>query len=62
MRLGVALEAGRLAQPYAVQRRQGWLHSLVVYLGGETPIGPVYVGVARGSGGANNAYLFLGTP
>jgi NTE family protein len=62
MRLGFALEAGKVAQPYTVQRRNGWLHSVAVYLGGETPLGPVYVGVGRGSDGLTNAYLFIGTP
>ena len=62
MRLGLALEAGRVERPYALQERNGWLHSVAVYLGGETPMGPMYVGVGRGSGGAVNAYFFVGTP
>ncbi len=62
MRLGVALETGRVAQPYALQKQGGWLRSLALYLGGETPLGPVYVGVGRGTGGSTNAYLFIGTP
>lgn len=62
MRLGIALEAGRVAAPYARQRRDGWLGSLAVYLGGETPFGPVYLGLGLGDRGASNAYLFLGTP
>jgi NTE family protein len=62
MRLGVALEAGRVGVPYAVQKRDGWLKSLALYLGGETPLGAVYLGVGRGSGGSTNAYLVIGTP
>ncbi|MCW5632957.1 MAG: patatin-like phospholipase family protein [Rubrivivax sp.] len=62
MRVGVAVESGRVAIPYTVQKREGWLHSLAVYLGGETPLGPVYLGIGRGSGGSTNAYLFVGTP
>jgi NTE family protein len=62
MRLGLALEAGKVAQPYALQVRDGWLHSVALYLGGETPVGPIYVGVGRASGGSTNAYLFIGTP
>ena len=62
MRLGMALEAGRVARPFTVQKRDGWLNSLTLYLGGETPLGPVYVGLGGGSGGAANAYLFIGTP
>ena len=62
MRLGLALESGKVAKPYTQQKSGGWLNSLAVYLGGETPFGPVYLGVGRGSGGSTNAYLFIGTP
>jgi len=62
IRLGLALEAGRVGVPYTVQKKDGWLNSLAAYLGGETPLGPVYVGLGRASGGATNAYLFIGTP
>jgi NTE family protein len=62
MRVGVGLEVGRVATPYAVQRTQGWMKSAVLYVGGETPIGPVYLGLGQASGGSTNAYLFIGTP
>ncbi len=62
MRLGVAVEAGRVGQPYTQQRRNGWLNSVAVYVGGETPIGPVYLGLGQGSGRSTNAYLLIGTP
>jgi len=62
MRLGLALEAGRIGRPYTQQVRDGWLQSVALYVGGETPLGPVYLGLGRGSGGAANAYLFVGTP
>jgi NTE family protein len=62
MRLGLALELGRVAQPYTVQRRDGLLGSVAIYLGGETPFGPVYLGLGQGDRRATNAYLFLGTP
>jgi hypothetical protein len=35
---------------------------LTLYLGGETPRGPVYVGVSHSSAGSTNAYLVLGAP
>jgi NTE family protein len=62
MRAGVALETGRIGQPYTETQRTGWLHSASVYLGGETPLGPVYLGYGRSDGGASNFYLFIGTP
>jgi NTE family protein len=62
MRLGVALEAGKLSDPFTLQRHEGWLPSLAVYLGGETPVGPAYIGIGRGRSGSTNGYLFIGTP
>ena len=62
MRLGLALEAGRMGTRYTEPNRSGWLNSSTVYLGGETPIGPVYLGVGHSTQGATNAYLFIGTP
>jgi NTE family protein len=62
MRVGLALEAGKVGHPYTLQKRTGWLSSLALYLGGETPIGPVYLGIGHASGGSTNAYLFVGIP
>ena len=63
LRLGLALEAGRLRGAYTEMRLDGrWTNSLTAYLGGETPFGPVYVGLGQSTRGDTNAYLFLGTP
>ena len=62
LRLGVALEAGKIAQPYTLQKRNGWLNSLALYLGGESAFGPAYVGLGVASGGSVNAYLVIGAP
>ena len=62
MRFGLALEAGKVGTPYTVQVKNGWLQSLALYLGGETPIGPAYLGLGAGSARSFNAYLFVGTP
>lgn len=62
MRLGMALELGRVSGPYTETSRTGLLDSVTLYLGGETPFGPVYLGFGHASSGSSNAYLFLGTP
>jgi NTE family protein len=62
MRLGVALEAGKIAKPYTQQQREGWLNSVAVYLGGETAFGPIYAGLGRAGSGSVNAYLVIGAP
>lgn len=63
MRLGLALEAGKLGTLYTETQRTGWQNSIGVYLGGETPIGPVFIGYAYSpSSGYSNAYLQVGVP
>jgi NTE family protein len=62
MRAGLALEAGKVGTPYTETQRTGWLNSTTVYLGGETPIGPVYLGYGRSPSNSSSVYLFLGTP
>ena len=61
MRIGFAIEAGRVRQPIG-QQRDGWLESVAVYLGGETSFGPAYIGIGRAKDGNVNAYLVIGTP
>ena len=53
---------GKVGAPVSEPRRTGWLNSGLVYLGGETSLGPVYIGIGRSSTGSTNAYLFMGTP
>jgi NTE family protein len=61
MRLGLALEAGRFGTLYTETHRTGWQNSIGLYLGGETPMGPVYVGFARSpSSGYVNAFVIIG--
>jgi NTE family protein len=62
MRVGVALEAGRVAVPLSEFSSPGTYNSLLLYAGAETSFGPVYVGLGRSSSGSANAYLFIGTP
>ena len=62
MRMGLALESGRVGVPYSETARTGVLHSATLYVGGETPLGPVYIGLAQGKVGLSKIYLFLGTP
>lgn len=62
MRAGVALEYGKVGQRYTETEGSGLMRSVAVYLGGETPLGPLYIGVGKSPGGTLNTYLFLGTP
>lgn len=62
MRLGIALETAKVGTPFTETRRTGWLNSTALYVGGETPLGPLYLGYGQVKGSAPNFYLYLGTP
>lgn len=62
MRVGLALEAGKIGTPYTETQRTGWLNSTTLFIGGETPFGPIYLGYGRATSGSSNLYLFIGTP
>jgi NTE family protein len=62
MRVGLALETAKVGTPFSETHRTGWLNSTTLYVGGETPLGPLYLGYGQVSGVAPNFYLYLGTP
>ncbi len=62
IRLGASLEAARIGTPYSETQIEGWTNSGSLYLGGETPLGPVFLGYGRSDTGSDSFYLFLGTP
>jgi NTE family protein len=61
MRLGLALEGGWLGGN-SVSDDERARDALTLDLGGETPLGPVYIGVSRPGAGSTNACLVLGVP
>lgn len=62
MRLGFALEAARIGTRYTETKRDGLIDSAAIYLGGQTPLGPAYVGFGYSTSGVSNLFLFVGTP
>jgi len=62
MRVGVALESGKVGGRYTETHLDGWQNSIAIYAGGETPLGPVYAGYGYAPNGMSNVYLFIGTP
>jgi NTE family protein len=51
-----------MQQRYSETQGSGIIRSSGVYLGGETPLGPLYVGVAHASDNDPRLFLFLGNP
>jgi NTE family protein len=62
LRVGLSLEAGRARDRFTETGLDGWQQAGAVYLGGETPLGPLYVGAGYAKGGHRSLYLFLGLP
>lgn len=62
LRLGAALELARVGDSFVPTHHAGTLHSLAAYVGGDTPFGPIYLGLAHSFSGLTNAYLFIGAP
>jgi NTE family protein len=59
---GASVEVGRVGKPLIPNNEQGTLYSGALFLGVDTPIGPLYLGAGRANHGFNAFYLFLGRP
>jgi NTE family protein len=62
LRVGLSLEGGVMEQRYSETQGSGLVRSTSVYLGGDTPLGPVYLGLAKASDNAMRIFLFIGNP
>lgn len=62
MRLGISFEGARIGRRLTETQLDGLIDSTALYLGGETPFGPLYVGAGYSSRGYTNLFLQLGTP
>lgn len=60
MRVGIGLETGKVDGRYSETALNGWQDSLALYVGGETPIGPVYLGYGYSPEGSSNFFLSVG--
>jgi NTE family protein len=49
-------------RPLVAGSLTGTLFSGALFVGADTPIGPIYLGIGTASGGHSSAYLFLGRP
>ena len=64
LRLGFALEGAHVGTYYTETNLSGTkiLNSAALYLGGETPFGPAYLGFGYSTNGASNLFLSIGIP
>ena len=59
---GVSVEGARMNKLFSETSLSGWQRSLSAYLGANTFLGPIYVGVADAKNGKGRFYLIIGTP
>ena len=59
---GVSAELGRMRQPLVTTNSTELLKSSALFLGADTPVGPVYLGFGWAADGNKSAYLYLGRP
>jgi NTE family protein len=62
MYAGFSVEAGRVGKPLVPGGPEGLLKSGSLFLGVDSPIGPLYLGYGRAADGNSSLYLFLGRP
>lgn len=60
MRVGIGLETGKVDGRFSETELEGWQDSIALYVGGETPIGPVYLGYGYSPEGVSNFFLSVG--
>ena len=51
-----------MGKPLIPGNEQGTLKSMALFLGVDTPIGPLYLGYGRTASGIDSGYLYLGRP
>ncbi|HLD68243.1 MAG TPA: BamA/TamA family outer membrane protein, partial [Pseudomonas sp.] len=59
---GFSLEAGRIGDPLVPGNSEEWLKSASVFVGSDSPLGPLYLGYGRAQDGNSSFYLYLGRP
>lgn len=60
--LGAALQAGNTWEDSSEARIGGLIKSGTLFIGSETPLGPLYLGYGYAEGGRNSIYFYLGRP
>jgi NTE family protein len=59
---GFSFEASKISDPLVPGNSDGLLKSAAVFIGSDSPLGPLYLGYGRADDGNQAFYLFLGKP
>ena len=59
---GISMEVGRMGQPLVKSNSDDWILSNSLFIGTDSPIGPLYLGYGRADDGNSSLYFYLGRP
>lgn len=59
---GISLEVGRMGEPLVKGNSDDWIISNSLFIGTDSPIGPLYLGYGRADDGNSSLYFYLGRP
>jgi len=59
---GISLEVGRMGEPLVKSNSNDWIISNSLFIGTDSPIGPLYLGYGRADDGNSSLYFYLGRP
>jgi NTE family protein len=59
---GISLEVGRMGEPLVKSNSSDWIISNSLFIGTDSPIGPLYLGYGRADDGNSSLYFYLGRP
>ena len=62
LRVGVSLEGANMGLRYSENQSQDTIKSGSLYVGGETALGPIYLGVSKAVSYSPRVFMFIGTP
>lgn len=59
---GISLEVGRMGDPLVKTNSDDWILSNSLFIGTDSPIGPLYLGYGHANDGNSSLYFYLGRP
>lgn len=59
---GISMEVGRMGEPLVRSNSDDWILSNSLFIGTDSPIGPLYLGYGRADDGNSSLYFYLGRP
>lgn len=62
LRVGLSLESANMDTRYSENQSKDPIKSASLYVGGETALGPIYLGISKAESYSSRIFIFIGTP